>query len=77
MLKWLMPEYKDVVGCKLQDYRLKLAKAFGIETIDAARTDVLKEVERLTSGRKADIVFEAAGSQESMLLAQITNGAIL
>lgn len=56
---------------------MKLAKGFGIETIDAARTDVLKEVERLTSGRKADIVFEAAGSQQSVLLAQITNGAIL
>jgi 2-desacetyl-2-hydroxyethyl bacteriochlorophyllide A dehydrogenase len=60
---------REVVISEVRDYRLQLAEEFGFQTLDAGRTDVSDEVRRLTDGRGADIVYEAAGFPESMLLA--------
>ena len=47
----------------LVDARLEKAKALGAtHVINSGRADTLQEVQRLTNGRGADVVFETAGS---------------
>ena len=53
----------QIIVADLVDARLEKAKELGATTvINSKNTDVFKEVERLTNGRGADVVFETAGS---------------
>ena len=53
-----------VIICDLENIRLEKAKELGADyTINSREADVLAEVERLTNGRGADIVIEAAGNK--------------
>jgi len=58
-----------VVVCELQPYRVRLAREFGIEVIDTSQADPVEEINRITDGRGADVVFEAAGAEQTALLA--------
>jgi len=49
--------------------RLRLAEAYGAETIDFSSTDAVERVKELTSGRGADTVMEAVGSPQAARLA--------
>lgn len=64
------------------DYRLKLARKLGAdETINVDKKDPLAEVQRLTGGRGADVVFEctnrAAGAPQAWSLAAIGGRVIM
>jgi L-iditol 2-dehydrogenase len=64
------------------DYRLRLAKKLGAhETINIDRKDPIEEVERLTGGRMATLVFEctnrAAGAPQAWELAGIGGRVIM
>ena len=53
----------EIIVADLVDARLEKAKELGAtHVINSGKTDVLKEIERLTGGRGADVVFETAGS---------------
>lgn len=53
-----------VIICDLENIRLEKAKELGADyTINSREADVLAEVDRLTNGRGADIVIEAAGNK--------------
>lgn len=53
----------QIIVADLVDARLEKAKELGATAvINSKNTDVFKEVERLTNGRGADVVFETAGS---------------
>ena len=53
----------QIIVADLVDARLEKAKELGAAAvINSKNTDVFKEVERLTNGRGADVVFETAGS---------------
>lgn len=53
-----------VIICDLENIRLEKAKELGADyTVNSREADVLAEVERLTNGRGADIVIEAAGNK--------------
>jgi 2-desacetyl-2-hydroxyethyl bacteriochlorophyllide A dehydrogenase len=58
-----------VVICENQPFRLKLAEEFGLTAIDVNDKDPVDEISKLTGGRGADIVFEAAGFPATVLLA--------
>ena len=60
---------KEIIICEMNDYRLNLAEQYGLQTINALERDVLKEIMGITAGVGADIVFEAAGVEETNLLA--------
>jgi L-iditol 2-dehydrogenase len=56
-----------VVAIDVADKKLDLAKRLGSDvTIDPRRQDPVETVLELTGGRGADVVVEAAGSQQSM-----------
>ncbi len=50
-------------------YRIGLAKDFGFEVIDVNTTDPEEEIPRLTAGKGADVVFEVAGAEATVLAA--------
>lgn len=53
-----------IIVCDLEDNRLEKAKELGASyVINSKKSDPLAEIERLTNGRGADIVIEAAGSK--------------
>lgn len=53
-----------VIICDLEDIRLEKAKELGADyVVNSRNTDLRAEVERITEGRGADIVIEAAGSK--------------
>ncbi len=57
---------QGVIAAGRRDKRLALANQAGASTVvDAAKADVVEAVERATSGRGADLVFEVAGTPES------------
>ena len=60
---------KRVMICEVQPFRVSLAKEFGLEVINPAKVDLEKEVLQRTQGRGADIVFEAAGAEQTFLIA--------
>lgn len=52
-----------IIMCDLVDAKLKLAKELAADcVINSGETDTVAEIMRLTDGRGADCVFEAAGS---------------
>src|SRR5699024_4808200 len=54
-----------VIISDLSDYRLEVARSYGLITIDAKIDDVTTKIKDLTETKGADIVFEAAGNQET------------
>ncbi len=58
-----------VLICESEPVRIDLAKGFGLEVINVDEVDPAEAVMDATSGRGADVVFEAAGSTSSALLA--------
>lgn len=59
----------QVFVCEKQPFRLKLAEELGLRTIDANNQDPVAAIFKLSAGRGADIVFEAAGAPATILLA--------
>ena len=59
----------QVFICEKQPFRLKLAEEFGLQTIDVNDQDPVEQISKLTNGRRADIVFEAAGFPATVLSA--------
>lgn len=55
-----------IIAVDLYQNRLDCARSFGADyALNAAETDTVKEVMRLTGGAGADVVFETAGSQRT------------
>jgi 2-desacetyl-2-hydroxyethyl bacteriochlorophyllide A dehydrogenase len=60
---------RTILISEIQPFRITLAREFGIEVINPTQIDLQKAVFERTKGRGADIVFEAAGSEETVLIA--------
>jgi (R,R)-butanediol dehydrogenase/meso-butanediol dehydrogenase/diacetyl reductase len=60
---------KGVLVCEKEPIRIGIARGFGLKVIDVAHEDPQSVVEEATGGRGADIVFEAAGAPQTVLLA--------
>ncbi|MFB3903789.1 MAG: zinc-binding dehydrogenase [Acidobacteriota bacterium] len=58
-----------VLICEREPMRIGLARDFGLEAINVDEVDPMEAIMEATSGRGADVVFEAAGSASSSLLA--------
>ena len=52
-----------------EPYRLQIAGSYGLDTIDAEREDLSEAVWDATDGVGVDVVFEAAGAEETVLSA--------
>lgn len=60
---------KRVVICEKEAARLHIAEQFGLTVIDVTKEHPEEIIHTLTNSRGADVVFEAAGAQETILLA--------
>jgi (R,R)-butanediol dehydrogenase/meso-butanediol dehydrogenase/diacetyl reductase len=60
---------RTILISEIQPFRIALAREFGIDIINPTQIDLQKAVFERTKGRGADIVFEAAGSEETVLIA--------
>ncbi len=58
-----------VMICEIQPFRVSLAQEFGLEVINPTEVDPEQEILQRTKGRGADIVFEAAGSEQTFSIA--------
>lgn len=58
-----------ILVCEREPYRIKLAREYGFRIIDVDRGNTIEEIMELTSGRGADIVFEAAGGASTFVTA--------
>lgn len=56
-----------VLTVDLEEARLEAARAFGAHPIDARETDPVSRIKELTEGRGADVVIEAAGTEQTLL----------
>ncbi len=52
-----------VILSEVNEARLALAAALGFETVNPLQCDLAIEVDRITSGAMADVVFEVSGTQ--------------
>ena len=52
-----------------EPYRLRVARSFGLDAVDAGKENPAAAVEEMTGGVGMDIVYEAAGAEETVLLA--------
>lgn len=59
----------DLVLIERQPSRLDFADRFGVPTFDSSDGHIVEEIQRRTTGRGVDAVFEAAGAPETMLVA--------
>jgi 2-desacetyl-2-hydroxyethyl bacteriochlorophyllide A dehydrogenase len=59
----------QVFICEKEPFRLEIARQYGLNVIDSARENPEAIIMEATAGKGADIVFEAAGAPETMLLA--------
>jgi len=58
-----------IIACDLVDSRLALAQELGATvTLNAAKVDVVKEVEAITGGRMCDVAFEGIGKPAGVAL---------
>ena len=58
---------ETIIAIDVRDDKLQKAEAFGAtHTLNATEVDIISEVKRLTSGRGADYVFEAAGIDNTL-----------
>jgi alcohol dehydrogenase len=63
-------EPEHIVAVDLEDYRLEVAASLGaLRTVNASREEVRSVIRDLTYGWGADLVVEAAGSQETLRVA--------
>lgn len=53
----------NVTVSEINETRLELAASLGFQTVNPLQSDLVKEVERITSGAMADVVFEVSGTQ--------------
>ena len=58
-----------IVVCEREPYRIKLAGEYGFQVIDVNKGNTIAQIMELTSGRGADIVFEAAGGASTFVTA--------
>jgi 2-desacetyl-2-hydroxyethyl bacteriochlorophyllide A dehydrogenase len=58
----------NVLITEKETVRIEIAESFGMRVIDVGREDTVDVVEKATNGRGADIVFEAAGAPQTVLL---------
>ena len=56
-------EGADVLVAEINENRLAKIAELGLKGIDPAKTDVPREIARLTADKGADLVFEVSGSQ--------------
>lgn len=56
----------EVFGIDIQPEKLKIATAFGAVPIDGARSDPVKELQRLTAGKGVNVALELAGVPVTM-----------
>ena len=59
----------EIWVCEKENLRIDTARKLGFVTIDVKQSDPVAAVFRETENRGADIVFEAAGAEETVLLA--------
>jgi len=59
----------NVIVFEKQPHRIHIAHEYGLKAMDVNKNDPLQEINRQTNNRGADVVFEAAGSPESVLIA--------
>ena len=52
----------EVRIAEVNDYRLEMARALGLETVNTLVEDLVTNVKEWTSGAGADVVFEVSGS---------------
>ncbi|HPN84540.1 MAG TPA: alcohol dehydrogenase catalytic domain-containing protein [Victivallales bacterium] len=52
----------------MQEFRLNLAKQYGLETIDMNKQNIVEEVKKATDGWGADVVFEVVGISATSML---------
>ncbi len=52
----------------MQEFRLDLARQYGLETIDLKTQDPIEEVKKATNGWGADVVFEVVGISATSML---------
>lgn len=52
----------------MQEFRLNLAREYGLETIDLKKQDPIEEVKKATNGWGADVVFEVVGISATSML---------
>jgi threonine dehydrogenase-like Zn-dependent dehydrogenase len=59
-----------IIAIDVLPWRLEMSKRMGADVlIDAAQTDVVEEVRRITGGWMADVAIEAVGTQDTFLTA--------
>jgi (R,R)-butanediol dehydrogenase/meso-butanediol dehydrogenase/diacetyl reductase len=61
----------DVVVFEKQPKRVSIARELGVHALCTEEKDPAEELFRMTGGKGADVVFEAAGAPESVLLAPV------
>jgi len=63
--------FKEIVilGLNMDKDRLSLAESMGAKTINVEEDDIFQKMEQLTGQPKADVVFEVAGTDSSIVLA--------
>jgi L-iditol 2-dehydrogenase len=62
-------EAGQIIAIDIDDQKLDLASQFGADlAFNPVKQDVQKEVQKVTEGRGADVVFEAVGNTESLNL---------
>ena len=52
----------EVRIAEVNDYRMEMARALGLETVNTLVEDLVTNVKEWTSGAGADVVFEVSGS---------------
>jgi (R,R)-butanediol dehydrogenase/meso-butanediol dehydrogenase/diacetyl reductase len=60
---------RTVLMSEIQPFRMSLAREFGIDVLNPTQIDLQQAVFNRTKGRGVDIVFEAAGSEQTVLIA--------
>ena len=58
---------QEVIICEKEPFRVQMARRFGLTVIDVNTSDSVDEVNKITQGRGADIVFEVAGAPQTVL----------
>jgi len=56
---------REVFLAEVLDYRIHFAEKLGFSVIDASKTDTVKEIQKITDGKSADVVFDTAGTSKT------------
>jgi len=58
---------EQIIAIDINDYKLGMARQFGASTtLDASKSDTVKEIRSLTNGRGADVFLEMSGAPSSI-----------